>query len=112
MERVTKELPNGTWKLDGVDWRDVPTNIYGALSKLRDYENTGVSPEDVKKHKEMAKRNNPLPVVLKGNTVYCPTCKALIGIKDTLLEDSFCRKCGQHVVYVFEEGKENADKSK
>ena len=43
---LTKINPDGTWSVNGIDFRDCPENIYGALCKLRDYETTGLEPND------------------------------------------------------------------
>ena len=52
MERVTYEKKDGTWGIKNVEWKDVPNELYGALSKLRDYERTGASPDEVKGYRE------------------------------------------------------------
>lgn len=55
--RLTEVKKNGEWALKGVRWEelcagkviteDLRQKVYGALCKLRDYENTGLSPEEV-----------------------------------------------------------------
>ena len=57
--RLTEVKKNGEWALKGVKWKKLCTGkkitlkvrekLYGALCKLRDYENTGLSPEDVER---------------------------------------------------------------
>ena len=57
MQRLTEKDAQGNWCLKGVRWeqlragqvltRDVAERLYGALSKLRDYEDTGTSPDDI-----------------------------------------------------------------
>lgn len=57
--RLTEVKKNGEWALKGVKWKKLCTGkkitlkvrekLYGALCKLRDYENTGLSPEEVER---------------------------------------------------------------
>ncbi len=47
MKRLTKNNKNGTWSCDGVNLQDIPTAAYGALYKLKLYEDTGLSPEQL-----------------------------------------------------------------
>ena len=55
--RLTEKDDQGNWCLKGVRWeqlregqvitKDVAEKLYGALCKLKDYEDTGCSPDDV-----------------------------------------------------------------
>lgn len=48
MARLTFKNPNGTWGLNnGYDMKKVPSDLYGALWKLKEYEETGLSPEKI-----------------------------------------------------------------
>jgi len=52
MGRMTVKKPDGSWSVkdnDGkkIPWDEVEHRIYGALCKLLDYEETGLSPEEV-----------------------------------------------------------------
>ena len=59
MQRLTEKDELGNWCLKGVRWeqlragqvltKDVTEKLYGALCKLRDYEDTGCSPDDVER---------------------------------------------------------------
>lgn len=114
MERITKELPNGTWNIPGVDWNDIDGTLYGALSKLRDYERTGLSPTEAEHYKKMAEkligRDTALPVEVKGELAYCPACKESIRLIKHMEGICFCGKCGQRV-RCDKEVQEDADKS-
>ena len=54
---LTEKRDNGSWKLKGVDWKQIAPGavitkktwekLYGALWKLKDYEETGLSPDQV-----------------------------------------------------------------
>ncbi|MDE5556858.1 MAG: hypothetical protein K2J32_04075 [Ruminococcus sp.] len=48
----TKINPDGTWSCQGVDFKEVNRNLYGALCKLRDYEKSGFEPDDLDRVKE------------------------------------------------------------
>ena len=55
--RLTEKKINGYWSLKGVSWDDlkpgavltkkVKQKLYGALWKLKDYEDTGVDPDEI-----------------------------------------------------------------
>ena len=55
--RLTEKRDNGSWKLKGVEWSQIKPGavitdqvwekLYGALLKLKDYEKTGLSPDQV-----------------------------------------------------------------
>ena len=57
--RLTEVKKNGEWTLKGVQYEELCAGkviteelrqkLYGALCKLRDYENTGLSPEEVER---------------------------------------------------------------
>ena len=59
MRRLTEIDSQGNWSLKGVQWRqlyvgqiiteEVRERIYGALCKLLEYEETGLSPDDVER---------------------------------------------------------------
>ena len=48
MSRVTFREPNGRWGIKGISWAEIPDRLYGALYKLKDYEDTGISPAQVR----------------------------------------------------------------
>ena len=46
--RFTYKEPSGTWGVHGEEFKNMSDTIYGAMCKLLDYEETGLSPDDVK----------------------------------------------------------------
>ena len=44
---LTYTNPDGEWGLKGYDIKQVPAELYGAICKLRDYENTGYQPDEI-----------------------------------------------------------------
>ena len=59
MNRLTEKRNNGSWGLKGVDWKQIAPGakitdevwreLYGALYKLKDYEDTGLMPDEIDK---------------------------------------------------------------
>lgn len=43
---LIRRSPDGHFELPGVSWNEIPGTVYGALCKLRDYEKTGLHPDD------------------------------------------------------------------
>lgn len=68
MGRLTWKNPDGTWGLKNMDIQDVSRELYGAVCKLKDYEETGLMPEQIvemdelylEKCKEVAKLQKEL----------------------------------------------------
>ena len=64
--RLTEKRDNGSWKLKGVEWKQIKPGavitdqvwekLYGALWKLKDYEDTGVSPDEIERMKTEGER--------------------------------------------------------
>ena len=71
MNRLTEGDEQGNWMLKGVAWKSLHTGqvitkevserLYGALCKLRDYEESGLNPDEVRggERKAGRKRYNP-----------------------------------------------------
>ena len=65
MGKLTQWDDQGNWCLKGVKWdqlragstitKDVAEKLYGALCKLKDYENTDLSPEEVERVNDFSK---------------------------------------------------------
>ena len=71
---LTVKKPNGEWYVKGVDFKDCTGNMYGALCKLRDYEATGLEPDDFRADsydKCVLYRVNYLGDDDKVHTFYC-----------------------------------------
>lgn len=45
--RVTYKEPSGVWGVHGESFSNMSSTVYGAMCKLLDYEETGLSPDDV-----------------------------------------------------------------
>lgn len=67
MNRLTQRNEQGRWSLKGFSWDELHGGavisprlaeaLYGALCKLKDYEDTGLSPEDVEQLDDFEKTN-------------------------------------------------------
>ena len=72
---LTKKNSDGTWSVNGINFKDCPKNMYGALCKLRDYETTGLNPEDFR-GREYEKLSLYKVYYSENNefhTIYCET---------------------------------------
>lgn len=59
MNRLTEKRDSGSWGLKGVDWKQIAPGakitdevwrkLYGALYKLKDYEDTELMPDEISK---------------------------------------------------------------
>lgn len=47
MNRVTYEMPDGTFGINGVNLRNQPLPVQNAVKKLLEYEKTGLEPEQI-----------------------------------------------------------------
>lgn len=76
MKRLTEKDDLGNWCLKGVRWeqlragqvitKEVSERLYGALCKLRDYEDTGCIPDDVERLNDFT-QNEAVKLVQKLN---------------------------------------------
>lgn len=67
MRRLTQKDGKGNWGLKGVPWgslregmaitKEIQQALYGALYKLKDYEDTGLSPDEVESLNEFENNN-------------------------------------------------------
>lgn len=104
--RLTQRDDQGNWCVKGLPWEDINEGriitkntgqkIYGALCKLKDYEDTGLTPEQVEEFKERntIKRLNEINGVL-GEKYECPQCGS--PLKDIDAFTGYCKWCGQRI---------------
>ena len=86
MKRLTQKDEQGNWCLKGVSWeqlhegqvitKPLRERLYGALWKLMEYEDTGLTPEEIERLKEQNRWipvEERLPEVPEGTEDdYCP----------------------------------------
>ena len=96
MSRLTQTDDSGNWSLKGLPWKDTyvgqvimrntSEKIRIALWKLKDYEESGLDPEQVQELKERDTAKKPIKNGAKFTPIYeCPVC----GCKDVSWQ-SFC----------------------
>lgn len=106
MNRLTQTDDIGNWSLEGLPWKDTyvgqvitkntSEKIYAALCKLKDYEDTVLTPNQVQELKERgtAKRLNEICGAF-GEKYECPNCGSSLRDIDALA--GYCKWCGQRV---------------
>lgn len=52
MERITWRTPDGRWGVRDIPWDEIDHRLYGALCKLKAYEDNELSPDEVAMLKE------------------------------------------------------------
>ena len=72
MKRLTETDKYGNWRFREIPWKNLYTGtpitwetyeaLYGALCKLKDYEDSGLSPADVEELRRQQRRYNWIPV--------------------------------------------------
>ena len=103
MRRLTEQDEQGNWCVKGLPWKDTyvgqviteNTNqkIYGALSKLKDYENSGLDPEEACRLKERDTAKKLEQNIFDEDSMTC-ICGSDID-KDEGYR--FCPWCGQRL---------------
>ena len=101
MERLTERLDNGQAAVKGCgenckyDYRycrnhyeDCP-EINGIYDKLADYEDTGLTPDEVQ---ELKDRDNPRKIEFSAGAPICPVCG-----RKAIKCYNFCPDCGQRL---------------
>ena len=68
---LTEVKPDGTWSVQGVDFKDCKGGMYGALCKLRDYEKTGLNPSDFRS--DSYEKKCVYKVFCGTEAIYCET---------------------------------------
>lgn len=109
MSRLTQKDDSGNWSLKGLPWKDTyvgkvitrntEEKIYGALCKLRDYEESGLDPEQVQQLKELYTAEKPIKTtdetgIRCTDSYRCPNCGG--NFTGTGVAD-FCYHCGQRL---------------
>ncbi len=65
MKRITWKNPDGRWGVKGIPWDEIDRRLQGALWRLKDYEETGLSPDEVERMKESFEEDKK-EVVMRG----------------------------------------------
>lgn len=91
-KRITFKNHDGSWGLKNFDIKKVPSELYGAMCKLKDYEESGAEPAEVQEMKEW--RTPKHPECEYKDECICPGCGKTIEDYD-VTNIKFCPECGQ-----------------
>ena len=84
-------------KMDNCECRKDHEELKEFLKELQDYEDTGLTPEQIMELKE---RNTPkAPIDIEDNYGFfvCPSCGNSIYASDDFESHKFCLNCGQRI---------------
>lgn len=100
MARLTYKNPDGTFGLNnGYDMHKVPTELYGAIWKLKDYEETGLDPETLKEidklYLEKCEEVNRIKAEL-GTVKECKAAEKKSAKRPIRNDKCTCPSCGTH----------------
>ena len=82
-------------KMDNCDCRKEHEELKEFLEELQEYEDTGLTPEQIQelKERDAAMEINEIHV----DEYYCPACGAENNCDQGVVEDNFCPRCGQRL---------------
>ena len=71
--------------------------VYIDMNLLRDYEDTGLIPEEIRELKERNTAKAPVDIDEEFDMYVCPSCNMAIGAMGDREEHRFCLNCGQRL---------------
>lgn len=107
MERLTQWYDDG--KIRGVlvkggyeenSLNTIVTKIdecYAAVTLLKEYEDTGITPERIRELKERDTAKPPIDIEDNYGFFVCPSCGNSIYASDDFESHKFCLNCGQRI---------------
>lgn len=98
MERLTQRIKNGDFAMNIIDnQNDVMDNYIMACDRLADYEDTGLTPEQITSLKERDMAKPPIEIEDDYGFFVCPSCGNSIYVSDDFESYRFCLNCGQRI---------------
>ena len=98
MERLTQRIKNGDFAMNIIDnQNDVMDNYIMACDRLADYEDTGLTPEQIVSLKERDMAKPPIEIEDDYGFFVCPSCGNSIYASDDFESHRFCLNCGQRI---------------
>ena len=70
---------------------------YRGMCTLKAYEDTGLTPEQIRKLKERDTAKAPVDIDEEFDMYVCPSCNMAIGAMGDREEHKFCLNCGQRL---------------
>lgn len=102
MSRQTYREPSGRWGVKGVDWGEIPDGLYGALYKLRRYEDLCEEPIVVERAIAATNEATWVRVDAEHHVWRCKHCGKLHKFEaDGPIENGFacCPYCGFKITH-------------
>lgn len=100
MERLTQRIKNGDFAMNIIDnQNDVMDNYIMACDRLADYEDTGLTPEQIMSLKERDTAKPPIDIEDNYGFFVCPSCGDSIYASDDFESHKFCLNCGQRILW-------------
>lgn len=106
MERLTKEIVTKQGKVvvytegkynDTTAGEMECCDIRNVLRQLSDYENTGLTPEQIRELKDRDTAKAPREISDEYSYFVCPSCGEAIYASDDFESHKFCLNCGQRI---------------
>lgn len=71
--------------------------VYIDMNLLREYEDTGLTPPEIRELKERDTAKAPVDIDDEFDMYVCPSCNMAIGAMGNREEHHFCLNCGQRL---------------
>ena len=107
MERLTQWYDDGEIRgvlvKDGYEENALQTIVtkidecYAAATLLKEYEDTGLTPQEIMELKERDTAKAPVDIDEEFDMYVCPSCNMAIGAMGNREEHKFCLNCGQRL---------------
>ena len=91
MERITES----GYKYHSCDFME--DGIYEWANRLSEYEDTGLTPQEITELKERNTAKAPVDIDDEFDMYVCPNCNMAIGAMGDREEHRFCLNCGQRL---------------
>ena len=95
MERLTERDDKGNLLFNGK--QVYAGDFYEAVSCLEEYEDTGLTPEQIRELKERDTAKAPIDIEDDYGFFVCPSCGNSIYASDDFESHKFCLNCGQRI---------------
>ncbi|MBY0758543.1 hypothetical protein [Sellimonas caecigallum] len=84
-------------KMDNCDCRKEHEELKEFLEELQEYEDTGLTPEQIRELKERDTAKAPIDIEDNYGFFVCPSCGNSIYASDDFESHKFCLNCGQRI---------------
>ena len=90
-----KRITESGYKYHSCDFME--DGIYEWANRLSEYEDTGLTPEQIRELKERDTAKAPVDIDEEFDMYVCPSCNMAIGAIGGREEHKFCLNCGQRL---------------